>query len=163
MHLVHGEGGWLAFTGGACVAYSRQLHISLGHHHLLSCNLLLNRSQDFQTLTLTSLPPFPSHCCLSLFCPVSCHFLVHPTFLTPCLLQSTLKGLSPAHPWGTSRRVTKATSKVVFLLSAPMSGLWQMGAAVTGEILLISCNLSPLHAQSHCGACAFPAACGQMD
>lgn len=42
----------------------------------------------------------------------------------------------------------KAAGEVVFLLSAPVSGLWQMGAAVTGEILLISCNLSPLHAQS---------------
>lgn len=43
-----------------------------------------------------------------------------------------------------------------------MSALWQMGAAVTGEILLISCNLSPLHAQSHCGAGAFPATYGRM-
>lgn len=106
-----------------------------------------------------SLPPFPARHCL--FCPASCLVLAPPTFLTPPL-QCALKGLSHARPWGTGRRVMRATGEVVFLLSAPMSGLWQMGAAVTGEILLISCNLSPLHAQSHCGAGAFPAAYGRM-
>lgn len=149
-------------AGGDCATYSPQLLVRLGHRLLPCCSLLLKQTQDFQTLALASLPPFPSHLSLFLFCSASCHVLVHLTFLIPPL-QCALEGLSPACPWGTSRRVMRATGKVVFLLSAPMSGLWQMGAAVTGEILLISCNLSPLHAQSHCGAGAFPAAYGQTD
>lgn len=155
VHVVHGEDSWLLLSGDACAAYSPQLLVRLGHHHFPCCNLLFYQTQDLQTLSLVSHPPSTSHCCLSLFCPALCHVLVHLTFSrTPSAV------CSRACPWGTSRRVMKATGKVVFLLSAPMSGLWQMGAAVTGEILLISCNLSPLHAQSHCGAGAFPATYG---
>lgn len=132
------------------------------NHFLLPCgNLLLNQTQDFQTQSLASLSPLP----LIAIPPLLPSFMPYlgPLGLSHTLLQCCLKALSPAHPWGTSQRVTQATDEVVFLLSLPMSGLWQMGAAVTGEILLISCNLSPLHARSHCGPGAFPATYGHSE
>lgn len=147
----------LLVLGAGCSVLPIQLR-----HFLLSCyNLLFNQIWDFQTQSLASLSPLR----LIAVSPVLPSFMLYfgPLDLSHTLLQCCLKALSPAHPWGTSQRVTKATDEVVFLLSLPMSGLWQMGAAVTGEILLISCNLSLLHAQSHCGAGAFPATYGHSE
>lgn len=152
--VVCGEGGWLLLAGAACAAYSPLSGRGTIFLCVVTCSTspgrvwLLHLFLAFPLITLS-------------FCPASWRVLAHLTFLTPPL-QCALKGLSHARPWATSRRVMRATGEVVFLLSAPMSGLWQMGAAVTGEIRLISCNLSPLHAQSHCGAGAVPATYGRM-
>lgn len=145
------RGSWLLVAGAACAAYSPLSGRGTIFFCVVTCS-----TRPARLWLLHLFLPFPL-ITLSLFCPASCRVLAHLTFLT-APLQCALEGLSHTRPWGTSPRVMRATGKVVFLLSAPMSGLWQMGAAVTGEILLISCNLSPLHAQSHCGAGAFPAA-----
>lgn len=150
-----GEGGWLLLTGAACAAYSPLSGRGIIFFYVVTCS-----TSPARLWLLHLFLPFPL-ITLCLFCPAPCHVSAHLTFLTPPV-QCALKGLSHARPWATSRRVMTATGEVVFLLSAPMSGLWQMGAAVTGEIRLISCNLSPLHAQSHCGAGAVPATYGRM-
>lgn len=55
--------GWLLLTGRACATYSPRLLVWLGHHLLLCYNLLLDQTQDFQTLALVSrllIAVFPS-------------------------------------------------------------------------------------------------------